>query len=79
MNVHMCAGSIRSIRDLASAALPVRDLFYFSMLESGVWLARRGMVNLSLPMGALECDRLAHAVAAFVDSCNSLIGNVRPK
>lgn len=79
MSVHMCAGSIRSTRDLVTNALPLRDLFYFSMLKSGVWLARRGMINLSLPMGDVECDQLVHAVAAFVESCNSLIGNVRSK
>lgn len=79
MSVHMCPGSIRSIRDLTTAALPLRDLFYFFMLKSDVWLARRGMINLSLPMGNAACDRLVHAVAAFVDSCDSLMGNVRSK
>ncbi|MFP5406232.1 MAG: aminotransferase class III-fold pyridoxal phosphate-dependent enzyme, partial [Gammaproteobacteria bacterium] len=79
MNVHMCSGTIRSIRDLAPSIAPLRDLFYFDMLRHGVWLARRGMINLSLPVGDTECDQLAQAVEAFVETRNSLFhGPVRP-
>lgn len=72
MNVHMCAGTVRSIRDLAPSIAPLRDLFYFDMLGQGLWLARRGMINLSLPMGDAECDRLVHAVEVFIETRNPL-------
>jgi glutamate-1-semialdehyde 2,1-aminomutase len=74
MNVHMCPGLVRSVRDLEQSARPLADLFYFHMLEQGVWLARRGMINLSLPIGAAESDLLVHAVEGFVKTCNRLIG-----
>jgi glutamate-1-semialdehyde 2,1-aminomutase len=67
MNVHMCAGAVRSIRDLDGSSTALLQLFYFHMLEQGIWLARRGMINLSLPMGDTECDRLVQAVEAFVE------------
>ncbi len=72
MNVHMCAGTVRSIRDLVPSIAPLRDLFYFDMFSQGLWLARRGMINLSLPIGDAECDRLVHAVEVFIDTRNPL-------
>ena len=75
MNVHMCGGTIHSVRDLERRATSLSDLFYFQMLNNGVWLARRGMINLSLPIGDAECGQLVHAVEIFVESCNRTIGD----
>ena len=46
----------------------LRELFFFDMLEAGIYLARRGMVALSLPVGEAELDRFVAAVAAFLDN-----------
>lgn len=46
----------------------VRELFFFDMLEAGIYLARRGMVALSLPVGEADLDRYRQAVAEFVRS-----------
>ncbi len=72
MNVHMHAGRVRNARDLVSDDATLRELFYFDMLEAGLWLARRGMVNLSLPIGDAECDQLVQAVESFVERRNAL-------
>jgi glutamate-1-semialdehyde 2,1-aminomutase len=72
-NVHMCPGTIRSVRDLERTDRPLADLLYFDMLEKGVWMARRGMINLSLPIGDAECEKLVDTVEGFVGSCNKLI------
>jgi glutamate-1-semialdehyde 2,1-aminomutase len=73
MNVHMFQGAVRSIRDLEASAKPLADLFYFRMLEQGVWLARRGMINLSLPVGDAECARLVQEVETFVEAGNRIV------
>jgi glutamate-1-semialdehyde 2,1-aminomutase len=44
----------------------LRELFFFDLLDAGVYLARRGMVALSLPVGRAEIDRFVAAVAEFV-------------
>ncbi|SHJ18196.1 glutamate-1-semialdehyde 2,1-aminomutase [Roseomonas rosea] len=44
----------------------LRELFFFDMLEAGIYLARRGMVALSLPVGPAEADRFVEAVTGFV-------------
>ena len=72
MNVHMRSGPVRSMRDLEGSDLPLRELFYFDMLQQGIWIARRGMINLSLPMADAECDRLVRAVEVFVESRSAL-------
>jgi glutamate-1-semialdehyde 2,1-aminomutase len=41
------------------------ELFFFDLLEAGIYLARRGMVAMSLPVGEAECERFAQAVDAF--------------
>lgn len=77
MNMHPCLGEVRSICDLAQSNAALRDLFYFEMLTKGIWLARRGMINLSLPMGDSHCTALVNAVREFVETCNSLLGGSR--
>lgn len=51
----------------------LRELFFFDMLEKGIYLARRGMVALSLPVGAPELDRFATAVADFAQARGPLM------
>ncbi|SNB73236.1 glutamate-1-semialdehyde 2,1-aminomutase [Arboricoccus pini] len=40
-------------------------LFFLDMLETGIYLARRGMVALSLPVDAADIERFTGAVAEF--------------
>ena len=51
----------------------LKELFFFDMLAQGIWLARRGMFTLCLPIGDAECDRLAGAVEEFLSSRRSLL------
>ncbi len=75
MNVHMCPGSVRSVRDLERSTRALADLFYFQALNDGVWLARRGMINLSLAIGDAEGDWLVRAAEAFIESCNRIVAD----
>lgn len=45
----------------------LRELFFFDMLEAGIYLARRGMVALALPTTEADIDHFAAAVSAFVE------------
>lgn len=42
-----------------------RDLLFLDLIEAGFWLARRGMMALSLPVTPAELDRLVDAVEEF--------------
>ena len=54
----------------------VRELFFFDMLDAGIYLARRGMVALSLPTTDTDLDRFAAAVASFLDTRAELLAEL---
>jgi len=54
----------------------LRELFFFDMLREGVYLARRGMVALSLPVNQTDLDRFTAAVAEFVQSRAPLLKQI---
>ena len=65
MTAHFRAGPIRSPADAATGNAGLKELFFFDLLAAGLWFARRGMINLSLPIDDAACDALADAVAEF--------------
>ncbi|HXT78307.1 MAG TPA: aminotransferase class III-fold pyridoxal phosphate-dependent enzyme [Acetobacteraceae bacterium] len=71
--VHMTADPVRSPEDAAKGDAKLKELFFFDMLAHGIWLARRGMMTLCLPIGDAECDKLAGAVEEFVASRRPLL------
>jgi glutamate-1-semialdehyde 2,1-aminomutase len=68
MTVHFAAGPIRRVEDVAGADPRLKELFFFDLLASGIWLARRGMMNLSLPTDDAACAALEAAVEEFISS-----------
>lgn len=71
--VHFVRGPIRSPADAAKGNAELRDVFFFDMLAQGIYMARRGMINLSLPITDADCDRLVAAVEEFLVSRASLL------
>jgi glutamate-1-semialdehyde 2,1-aminomutase len=71
--VHFTRDPVRSPADAAKGDQKLKELFFFDMLAQGIWLARRGMFTLCLPVGDAECDRLAAAVEEFLSSRRSLL------
>ena len=49
------------------------DLMHLDMLKSGVYLARRGMMNLSLPMTDTDIDFAVSAFEEFLDSRRAIL------
>jgi glutamate-1-semialdehyde 2,1-aminomutase len=76
LSVHFTAAPIHSPADAAKGDAKLKELFFFDMLAQGIWLARRGMMALSLPVGDAECDKLAGAVEEFLASRRSLLAEV---
>lgn len=71
--VHTVLGPIRSPADAAKGDQKLKELFFFDMLAHGIWIARRGMMTVSLPIGDAECDALAAAVEEFLSVRRSLL------
>ena len=71
--VHMLRGPVSSPEEAAKADPKLKELFFFDMLAQGIWLARRGMMTVSLPIGDAECDALVAAVEEFLSARRSLL------
>ena len=71
--VHTMRGAVNSPEDAAKADPKLKELFFFDMLAHGIWLARRGMMTVSLPIGNTECDALVAAVQEFLSVRRSLL------
>lgn len=67
MNIHLAvAGPVRSPADIAGVPQVLRDLLHLDLIARGVYIARRGMVNLSMPMTDEDLDALASAFDEFL-------------
>ncbi len=51
----------------------LRELFFLDLLAARIYIARRGMSALSLPVGEAECDRYVAAVEEFVAARRPLL------
>jgi glutamate-1-semialdehyde 2,1-aminomutase len=72
MMVHMTGGPLRNARDAARHEARLGDLLFFDLLERGIWVSRRGMINLSLALGEEDGDALVAAFEEFAASRASL-------
>ena len=73
MSAHATARPIRKPADAAAADAAVEGLLFFDLLARGVYIARKGFIALSLPIGDAEIDHFVDAVADFLDSRNDLV------
>jgi glutamate-1-semialdehyde 2,1-aminomutase len=73
MTVQFRPGPIERLSIPTPAEEGLRELFFFDMMEAGLYLARRGMVALSLPVGEAETKRFAAAVAEFIEARKPLL------
>ena len=65
MQPHFRPGPIERPYPLSAREEALRELYFFDLLAAGIYVARRGMIAMSLPIGAPECERLAAALDEF--------------
>jgi glutamate-1-semialdehyde 2,1-aminomutase len=68
MNLHATGRPLRSPADLQGSDARAKDLLFFALLERGVFMARRGLVALSLPFGEKEADTFVGALDEAVSA-----------
>jgi glutamate-1-semialdehyde 2,1-aminomutase len=68
LSAHTTDRPIRTPVDTAHGDANLKGLFFFDMLRRGVYMARRGFMALSLPIGDAEIDHLVEAVDDFLDT-----------
>jgi glutamate-1-semialdehyde 2,1-aminomutase len=66
--LHTTDRPIVSPADTVGESAALKELLFFDLLAHGIWIARRGMLALSLPIGAAECEHLLAALGEFVET-----------
>jgi glutamate-1-semialdehyde 2,1-aminomutase len=72
MTIHTVRGPVASPADLATADPMLKQLLFHELLERGCYLAPRGYLALSLPIGDGEIDHLVDAAADAVHTIELL-------
>ena len=78
LNVHPVAHAIRSSEDLANADDRLCELFFLDMLEHGFYLARRGMIALSLAVTDTDIDNFVTTVGEWIGERRSQLPVRKP-
>jgi glutamate-1-semialdehyde 2,1-aminomutase len=65
MHPHFRRGPVERPYSPTAKEEALRELYFFDLLAAGIYIARRGMIAMSLPIGAAECERLLAAVEEF--------------
>jgi glutamate-1-semialdehyde 2,1-aminomutase len=73
MNLHVLRGPVRTPADAARGNMKARDLFFFDMQKAGFWLARRGLMALSVPLTDDDHDAFVAATEEFIASRRALL------
>lgn len=73
MQLHATGRPLRSSADLAGTDDRVKALLFFDLLEHGIFLARRGLVALSLPFGEAQVNEFVAALDAVVTTRRTLL------
>ena len=74
IGVHMTDAPIRNAADAAKGHAGLLDLFYFDLLARGIWIAKRGMMALSIALDEADADKLDGAVEEFAETRAPLFG-----
>lgn len=75
MQPHFRSGPVDRPYALSPAEEGLRELFFLDLMAAGIYIARRGMVAMSLPVGEAECARYVAAVDAFCAARKPLLGD----
>jgi glutamate-1-semialdehyde 2,1-aminomutase len=73
LTIHSVGGVVRSPGDLAAADPLAKELLFFDLVADGFWIARRGMLALSLPITDADCDGFVAAIDKFVTRRGDLL------
>lgn len=73
MTIHFTDRPIRRPADIGDGTPELRRLLHLEMLRRNQYMAPRGMMTVSLPMGHREFDGLVHAIGDFVGEHEPLL------
>jgi glutamate-1-semialdehyde 2,1-aminomutase len=76
MAIHFGKGPFRRPADVAKVPGDVRALYHFSLMEQALYVSRRGMLVLSLPMTQVDRDAMVTGFDRFLGTYKEVITKV---
>jgi glutamate-1-semialdehyde 2,1-aminomutase len=73
MTIHPTTGPLHSPWDIAGADMRWKRLLYLHLIESGIYIAERGFMALSLEIDDGACDALTEALESFLVRYRDLV------
>lgn len=73
IGIHPHTDPIRRPADAQRSDQRVKDLLFFDMMRAGIWLAKRGMITLSLPITDADCIQFLSTLEEFVSVRGELL------
>lgn len=73
MNMHPVAEAVETPQQALGCDGRLRDLFFFHLIEEGIYQARRGLVALMLPVQDEDVDHYLAASGRFFDRYSNLL------
>ena len=74
MAFHPVAGEIATPEQSNAGDTRIRELLFFDLLRAGFWIARRGMIAMSLPLTDTDLEAFAAAFDEFLSVRRPLLG-----
>jgi glutamate-1-semialdehyde 2,1-aminomutase len=68
MTIHPAARPLVASAPLSEAQTAAKELVFFALVNRGLWLARRGMLTVSIPVTDTMCADLAVALAEVLET-----------
>ncbi len=73
LSFHPCAGALRNIDDVAGGDVRIKDLYFHHLLNERIYIARRGFITLSLPIGDADESAFVDGTESFINRYQSLL------
>lgn len=73
LNIHATADPLVNVGDLAADDKAVKELLFFDLVADGFWLARRGMIALSIAVTDEDCERFMDAIRLFLQRRGAIL------
>jgi len=73
MTIHLGKDRVENAKDVALCDQDLKELMFLHFLSEGIYVARRLMISLSLPITDLDCQKFAATFDGFFDLYGQLV------
>lgn len=76
LNIHATRGAIKNVDDLAHSCDCAKELLFFDLLKQGFWIAKRGMIALSVSVTERDCEQFIRAIRSILQDRKPVLSSL---